>query len=73
VDESTQTPVVFKSKGRINQYGYDEDVLFRISEITGTKNDVDGICRHPLTYVLEAANDIAYSAADLEDAFKKST
>lgn len=27
--------------------------------------------RHPLTYLLEAADDIAYSTADLEDAFKK--
>lgn len=28
-------------------------------------------CRHPLTYVLEAADDIAYKTADIEDAFKK--
>lgn len=27
--------------------------------------------RHPLAFVLEAADDIAYSAADLEDGFKK--
>lgn len=28
-------------------------------------------CRHPLTFLLEAADDIAYRTADLEDAFKK--
>ena len=32
-----------------------------------------GVCgaRHPLSYVLEAADDIAYLTADIEDAFKK--
>ena len=29
------------------------------------------MCRHPLTYLLEAADDIAYATADLEDALKK--
>ena len=34
--------------------------------------DADGnVCRHPLTFVLEAADDIAYATADLEDAFRK--
>ena len=27
--------------------------------------------RHPLTFLLEAADDIAYLTADLEDSFKK--
>ena len=27
--------------------------------------------RHPLTYILEAADDIAYKTADIEDAFVK--
>ncbi len=30
-----------------------------------------GGCRHPLTYLLEAADDIAYNTADIEDAVKK--
>lgn len=30
-----------------------------------------GESRHPLTYLLEAADDIAYSTADIEDGFKK--
>lgn len=29
------------------------------------------MARHPLTFLMEAADDIAYSTADLEDAFKK--
>ena len=30
-----------------------------------------GNCRHPLTFILEAADDIAYKTADIEDAFVK--
>ena len=29
------------------------------------------VTRHPLAYLLEAADDISYRTADLEDAFKK--
>lgn len=35
-------------------------------------DEVYGVCRHPLTYLLEAADDIAYCTADIEDAYKKS-
>ena len=46
---------------------YAEQPLYeRIARETGT----DG-CRHPLTFILEAADDIAYKTADIEDAFKK--
>lgn len=34
-------------------------------------DEVYGVCRHPLTYLLEAADDIAYCTADIEDAYKK--
>ncbi len=39
-------------------------------------NDIEDSCglggrRHPLTYILEAADDIAYRTADIEDAYKK--
>lgn len=48
-------------------YFYAEEQLFaRISEVCGT-----GSRRHPLTYVLEAADDISYRTADIEDAYKK--
>jgi len=49
----------------------ESDVLSEISKIVGTQADVVEICRHPLTYMLEAADDIAYATADLEDAFQK--
>lgn len=41
-----------------------------IAEVIGTLNQGE-INRHPLTFMLEAADDIAYATADLEDAFKK--
>lgn len=48
-------------------YFYAERELYqKIAEATGTRGK-----RHPLTYILEAADDIAYSTADIEDAFKK--
>ncbi len=42
------------------------DLFARIQEETGT-----GGMRNPLSLILEAADDIAYSTADIEDAFKK--
>ena len=42
-----------------------------ILEQVGTKINDGQAYRHPLSYLLEAADDIAYSAADLEDGFKK--
>ena len=52
---------------RKNGYFYSEEKLFRtIGEETGCRN-----ARNPLSYILEAADDIAYATADIEDAFKK--
>lgn len=48
-------------------YFYAEDELFkRITQNTGAENR-----RYPLTFILEAADDIAYKTADIEDACKK--
>ncbi len=48
-------------------YYYAERELFSdLQESLGT-----GGCRHPLAFVLEAADDIAYKTADIEDACKK--
>ena len=60
-----------KSAGNIKdkKMGYyyaDEDIFKEIQEATGTNG-----CRHPLTFILEAADDIAYNTADIEDAFIK--
>lgn len=48
-------------------YYYAEQELFeQIQRTLGTQGR-----RHPLAFVLEAADDIAYKTADVEDAFKK--
>lgn len=53
-------------------YFYSEAILFDdICTETGTKLDDDNYSRHPLTYLMEAADDIAYAISDLEDALKK--
>ncbi|MDD7268037.1 MAG: deoxyguanosinetriphosphate triphosphohydrolase [Lachnospiraceae bacterium] len=54
---------------RTKKMGYfqaDEAVFERVQRENGTFGR-----RHPLTYLLEAADDIAYCTADIEDAFKK--
>jgi len=54
---------------RCKKMGYfyaDKDIFDDVQRSTGT----DGH-RHPLTYLLEAADDIAYKTADIEDAIKK--
>ncbi len=51
------------------KYGYfaaEQNLYHRISKEMGTTGR-----RHPLTFILEAADDIAYKTADIEDAFKK--
>lgn len=52
-------------------YAAEQDAFRQVSETVGTLCGDGSICRHPLTYLLEAADDIAYATADLEDAFKK--
>lgn len=47
-------------------YFADETTYQEISKATGTNGK-----RHPLTFILEAADDIAYKTADIEDAFVK--
>ncbi|MCB6993969.1 deoxyguanosinetriphosphate triphosphohydrolase [bacterium 210820-DFI.6.37] len=48
-------------------YYYAEKEIFQdIQKTLGTNG-----CRHPLTFLLEAADDIAYKTADIEDACKK--
>ena len=54
---------------RMKKMGYfygDRDNFQDVQESTGTKGR-----RHPLAFILEAADDIAYKTADIEDAVKK--
>lgn len=60
-----------KASGNIKtkKMGYfyaDKEVFDEIQSSLGTRGE-----RHPLSYILEAADDIAYLTADIEDAFKK--
>ena len=43
----------------------------KVCSETGTKLSDNEYVRHPLTYLMEAADDIAYATSDLEDALKK--
>ena len=56
---------------KLGFYDCDHDLFDNISSTTGTKLNENEYVRHPLTFLLEAADDIAYSTADIEDAFVK--
>ena len=51
---------------KMGYYRADEETFRKITEATGT-----GDRRHPLAFILEAADDLAYKTADIEDAFVK--
>ena len=52
-------------------YLAEKDAFDKVSEAVGTKLADGTYCRHPLTYLMEASDDIAYATSDLEDAHKK--
>lgn len=51
---------------KMGYYYAEKDLFEQIQQTLGTEGH-----RHPLAFVLEAADDIAYKTADMEDAFKK--
>lgn len=51
---------------KFSYFQSEKDIFMKIKELTGT-----GQCRNPLTFILEAADDIAYRFSDLEDGYKK--
>lgn len=53
-------------KHKMGYFYADREVFQEIQKSTGTHG-----CRNPMTYILEAADDIAYRTADIEDAVKK--
>ncbi|MBR1391202.1 MAG: deoxyguanosinetriphosphate triphosphohydrolase [Lachnospiraceae bacterium] len=58
---------------KVHKPGYylaEKDVFDEICNATGTKSG-NKYYRHPLAYLMEAADDIAYATSDLEDALKK--
>ena len=54
---------------KVGYFLSEQDVFERVCSETGTSEN--GCSRHPLAFLMEAADDIAYSTADLEDALKK--
>ncbi|MCL2213369.1 MAG: dNTP triphosphohydrolase [Oscillospiraceae bacterium] len=62
-----------KNKSKRDKFGFfqsEKDFINNIASELGTLGN-DKISRHPLTLILEAADDIAYLTADLEDAYEK--
>ena len=55
--------IAFRKAG---YFAAEQELYHRIAKDMGTTGR-----RHPLTFILEAADDIAYRTADIEDAFKK--
>lgn len=51
---------------KMGYYYADKGIFEEVTRATGA-----GERRHPLTYILEAADDLAYKTADIEDAFVK--
>lgn len=61
---------------RVHKSGYyysEKELVARIREKTGLVIPGQPHARNPLTYLLEAADDIAYVASDIEDVISKST
>ena len=60
--------------GKKNKFGFfksEEPVYLNIAEELGISRHSDGRwCRHPLVYLVEAADDICYEIMDIEDAHK---
>ena len=46
-------------------------VVAFVSDVVVDETEIAVNCRHPLAFILEAADDIAYKTADMEDAVKK--
>jgi len=60
--------------GKKNKFGFfksEEPTYLTIAEELGIDRKTDGSwCRHPLVYLVEAADDICYEIMDIEDAHK---
>lgn len=52
-------------------YAAEAETFQKVAETVGTVLEDGTYCRHPLTYLMEASDDIAYATSDLEDAYKK--
>ena len=55
-----------QAKKKPGYFASENDLVRRVRDETGT-----GDARNPITYLVEAADDIVYSVADIEDGIKK--
>lgn len=60
-----------KKKKKFGYFLTEKPLVEKVLLETGMKNDKGIVSRHPATFLLEAADDIAYLFADLEDTAKK--
>lgn len=60
-----------EEKSKIGYFQSDEELIQKVFKATGMTDDSGNTSRHPATFLLEAADDIAYLFADLEDTAKK--
>ena len=58
-------------KGKFGFFTTEKDTFMRIADELGLiKLEEDRYCRHPLVYIVEAADDICYQIMDIEDGHK---
>lgn len=58
-------------KGKFSAYQTEAEILNKLGRELGlVSKGQDRWCRHPLTYLMEAADDICYAILDLEDAIE---
>ena len=56
----------FHERKKVGYFASENDLIQKIRKETGT-----GTVKNPITFIVEACDDIAYSIADIEDAIKK--
>lgn len=56
---------------KLGYFAAEETVFHTVTDTLGMYDAAGAVCRHPLTFLMEAADDIAYATADLEDALNK--
>jgi len=63
---SNEITVKPHEKSKLGYFTSEQELIEKIQEETGTKD-----IRNPITYIVESADDIAFSVVDIEDGIKK--